>query len=322
MRTLKWFVATAVSTLLVGGSALAKNDDYPSRPLTVIVPYGAGSMVDTTTRLVAKELAQKLGKPVVVENRTGANGQIAMNALQNAEADGYTLMVDTPAIAINPSAFEVNYDPSKDVVPIGQLMSLPFVAAVHPDVPASTLTEFVEYVKANPGKLNIAPGGTSTLLASELLKLRGGLEMENIIYRGAAPAVLAVLKNECQVAVFDIANLAPHIQSGKLRGLFVSGDQRSPVLPDVPTAKEAGLDGYDVTTWFGLFAKGGTPPEIVERLNQYLNEILESPQYIEYVKNRGASINKMTTAEFKEFFDNEVKLWADVIEESGVKFES
>src|SRR5690606_37458019 len=118
------------------------------------------------------------------------------------------------------------------VVPIGQLMSLPFVAAVHPDVPASTLTEFVEYVKANPGKLNIAPGGTSTLLASELLKLRGGLEMENIIYRGAAPAVLAVLKNECQVAVFDIANLAPHIPSGKLRGLFVSGDQRSPVLPN------------------------------------------------------------------------------------------
>lgn len=321
MRTLKLFLASMVSGLMVAGSALAQSNDYPSRPLTIIVPYGAGSMVDTTTRLVAKELGQRLGKPVVVENRTGANGAIAMNALQNAPADGHTLMVDTPAMAINPSVFDVNYDPHNDVVPVAQLMSLPFVAAIHPDVPANTLQEFIAYAQANPNMLNIAPGGTSTLLASELLKLRANIDMENIIYRGAAPAVFAVLKNECQVAVFDIANLAPHIETGALRGLFISGDQRSPALPDVPTAAEAGLTGFDVSTWFGLFAKGDTPAEIVELLNAHLMDIFDSPEYVEYVKNRGATITKMSTAEFKDFFDNEVRLWAEVVQESGVTFE-
>lgn len=310
----------AVAGIMAVGQAMAA-DTFPSRPMTLVVPYEPGSTVDTTSRMVADQLSRKLGQPVVVENRTGGYGMIAMNALLNAPADGHTLMVDTPAIAINPSVYQVRYDPLKDLEPVAQLMSLPFVVVTNPDVPAKNMQELVDLAKKNPGELNIAPGGTSTLLAGELLGLRTGIDLQNINYKGASSAIMAVLRNECQVAVFDVANLAPQISAGKLRGMLITGDKRSAAIPDVPTAAEAGVPDFNVSTWFGIFTNKGTPPEIVEELNSALLEVFQQPAYQQYLEGRGASTTPLTADQFKTFFHSEVALWADVVKTAGVKFE-
>jgi tripartite-type tricarboxylate transporter receptor subunit TctC len=302
-------------------TAVATAQTFPTRPLRIVVPYEPGSTVDTTSRMIADALSKRLGQPVIVENRTGGQGMIAMNALLNAPADGYTLMADTPALAINPSVYKVKYDPIKDLEPVAQLMSLPFVVVMSPAVPATNLKEFIALAKQKPGEFNIAPGGTSTLLASELFGLKAGIKMQVVNYKGAASAITAVMRDECQIAVFDVANLAPQIRAGKLRGLVTAGANRSEVIPDVPTAKEVGLEGFDVSTWFGMFAKKGTPPELVAKLNNEIREVLAQPAFVNYMKARGAVPTPLTAPEFTKFFHSEVALWRNVVQTSGVKME-
>lgn len=310
-----------LSVCVVGTSAAYGAQAYPQKPIKIIVPYQPGSAVDTTSRKIADQLSKRLDQPVVVENKTGAFGLIALNSLMSAPADGYTLMVDTPAIAINPSVRKVEYDPITDIQPIAQLMALPFVVGLSTSVPAKNMKEFISYGKQNDGKLNIAEGGTSTLLASLLLGMETGVNMQTISYKGAAPAVMAVLQNECQVIAIDLANLAPHIKAGKMTGLLITGDKRSPMLPDVPTAKEVGLDQFNVSTWFGLFGRKGTPTEILDKLNVVIGEIFNDPDYKEYVEGRGANLNPYSVKEFTEFFNNDVKTWARIVKDSGVTFE-
>lgn len=305
----------------LGASAAYAAETYPQRPIKIVVPYQPGSAVDTTSRKIADQLSKRLNQPVVVENKTGAFGLIALKALRDAPADGYTLMVDTPAMAINPSVRKVDYDPYTDIQPIAQLMALPFVIGVNPAVPAKNLEEFIAYGKKNEGKMNIAEGGTSTLLTSLLFGMETGVKMQTISYKGAAPAVMAVLQNECQVIAIDLANLATHIQAGKMIGLLTTGDKRSPMLPDVPTAKEVGLDNFNVSTWFGLFAKKGTPQEILDKLNAVIGDTFNDPDYKEYVEARGATLNPYSVEEFTQFFNNDVKTWAKIVKDSGVKFE-
>lgn len=294
---------------------------YPERTIRIVTPYDPGSMVDATTRLVADGLSKRLGQPVVVENRTGGMGMIAMNALLAAPADGYTLLTDTPASAINPTLHkeQARYNPKADVAPIAQFMRLPFVLAVHPNVRAGTAKELAALLKQPGSPLNAAVAGTSTGLVTDLFALQAGVTLSQVPYRGAAPAVLAALKDEAPIVFLDSANLAPHIQAGKLKGLLITSDARLDTLPGVPTAAEAGFGNFKPTTWFGIFARSGVPPHILKQLNEAVREVMQSSQTREYLKTRGASSSDMGLDEFRSFFHTEIDMWADVIRKAQIK---
>lgn len=315
-KLIRFALATVLG--IAAGSALAQNNT-----LRILVPYDPGSAVDVTTRMIADGLTKRTGRTVIVENRAGGMGMIAMNGLLAAPADGNTLLADTPATAINPSLFKdkVRYDPVKDLAPVAQMMSLPFMLAIHPDVKASNLKEFTTLVKAKPTEINAAAAGTSTRLAGELFALKTGAAMAQIPYKGASPAMLAVLKNESQAIFMDAANLRPHIEAGKMRGLFITGDKRWSAVPNVPTAAEAGLPDFNLSTWFGLFARSGTPPEVVNKLNEDIRAVMNSAEFLKYLETKGSRVSTMTAPQFTQFFQSEVKLWANVISSANIKIE-
>jgi len=312
-----WIRRLALLGLLVGGAVLSissyAQSSYPSGTIKIITPYEPGSMVDSSTRIVADGLSKKLQQPVIVENRTGAMGMIAMNALLTAPADGYTLMTDTPASAINPTLNKAKYDPRADIAPIAQFMRMPFVLAVNPALKVDSARDLVGLLKKQPKDVNVAVAGTSTGLVGDLFSQQAGVEMQAVPYKGAAPAMLATLKDEAQIIFLDIANLAPHINAGKLKGLLVTGDQRSDAIKDVPTAKEAGFGQFRPTTWFGLFARSGVPPEIQRKLNEAVQEVMNTQRTREFLQARGATASHLGLEEFKEFFHGEISTWAEVI---------
>lgn len=317
-KILRRTALVAGTACLAWGSAWGQSDT-----LKILVPYDPGSAVDMTTRLLADGLSKRTGRTVIVENRSGAMGMIAMNALLNAAADGNTLMADTPAAAINPTLFKdkVRYDPYKDLAPVAQMVSLPFMLAVYPGVKASDLKDFVSLVKARPNDINAAAAGTSTRLMGELFTLRTGAAMQQVPYKGAMPAMTAVLKNEAQAIFMDAANLRPYVEAGKMRGLFITGERRWSALPDVPTAAEAGLQDYNLSTWFGLFARAGTPPEAVNRLNEQIRAVMNTPEFLNYLNAKGSRLPTMTAPEFTRFFHAEVRLWANVISSANIRIE-
>jgi len=312
----------AAALASIGVSAAAQN--YPTGPIRIVTPYDPGSAVDITSRMVAEGLSKRLGQPVIVENRPGGQGAVGMNALLGAPANGYTLMTDTPASAINPSLYKSHqsrYTATKDLAPVAQLMSLPFAIAVDPSVPVKTVGELVKLLKDKPGSLNAAVAGTSTRLAGELFSMQANVKFTPIPYKGATSAMQSVMKGETQVVFLDAANLAPFINAGKLRGLLITGEKRWPALSQVPTAKEAGYPQFDVNTWFGMFAKAGTPQPIVDQLNAAIREVMLSPSLETYLSQRGAQPSKRTAAEFKEFFHQEINLWRDVIVKADIEVE-
>ena len=312
----------AAALASIGFRAAAQS--YPTGPIRIVTPYDPGSAVDITSRMVAEGLSKRLGQPVIVENRPGDQGAVGMNALLGAPANGYTLLTDTPASAINPSLYKSHqsrYNATKDLAPVAQLMSLPFAIAVDPSVPAKTVGELVKLLKDKPGSLNAAVAGTSTRLAGELFSMQADVKFTPIPYKGAASAMQSVMKGETQVVFLDAANLAPFINAGKLRGLLITGDKRWPALSQVPTAKESGYPQFDVSTWFGMFAKAGTPQPIVDQLNAAIREVMLSPSLETYLSQRGAQPSKRTASEFKEFFHQEINLWRDVIVKANIEVE-
>jgi tripartite-type tricarboxylate transporter receptor subunit TctC len=323
MNTPLWTRKTFVRVLFAATGVLALGaasaQDYPTRTIRIVTPYDPGSMVDATTRIVADELSKKLGQPVIVENKAGGLGMVAMNALLAAPADGYTLLTDTPASAINPTLNKARYNPKTDIAPIAQFMKLPFVIAASPNLKVKNAAELVALAKKDPGSINIAVAGTSTGLVGDLFALQTGTKFLNVPYKGAGAATLAVLKNEAQLIFLDSANLGPHISEGKLTGLLVTGDERAPNIKDVPTAKEAGFAAFDATTWFGMFARAGVPQDVQKKLNAAVREVMASPRLQEYLKSRGATGSTMTNAEFSGFFHKEVDRWAEVIKKADIK---
>ncbi len=309
------FVAACLVGAMVPAAAFA---EYPERRIRIVTPYDPGSMVDTTTRMIAEGLSEKLGQTVVVENRSGGMGIIAMNALLGAPADGYTLLTDTPASAINPTLYNADYNPKTEIAPIAQLMRLPFVIAANPQLNVKTAKELIELAKQKPDEINVGVAGTSTGLVGELFSIQNGIKMHSIPYKGAGAATMATLKGDTSVIFLDAANLAPHINDGKLNGLLVTGDARSPVLPQVQTAAEQGLE-FDSATWFGLFARADVPAEIQEKLNETIREVMASPKLQSYLKTRGATASDMNAEQFRTFFHKEVDTWAQVIKQANIK---
>lgn len=292
---------------------------YPDRPIHLLTPYDPGSLVDTTTRMVAEGLKAELGQNVVVENRSGGMGMIAMTALLAAPPDGYTLPTDTPASAINPTLYKARYDPKADIAPIAQFMRMPFAIGASPSLPVRNATELVAYARRNPGAIDVAVAGTSTGLVGELFAIQNGLKLNRIPYKGAAPAMLAVLKDEAKLISLDAGNLAPHINSGKMTGLLLTADQRWPALKDVPTSKEAGFTSFNVSTWFGMFARVDVPAALQERLNAAVQRVMASPKFEEFLRQRGAVASTLTVPQFKAFFQQEVDTWAEVIRKADIK---
>ncbi|HSQ05984.1 MAG TPA: tripartite tricarboxylate transporter substrate binding protein [Burkholderiales bacterium] len=252
---------------------------YPVRPLHLIVPFPAGASSDIVGRMLGEKLSEQLGEQVVPDNRPGVGGNLGLAFTANAPPDGYTIVIATASIAVSPSLYaKLGYDPVRDLAPVARLTSIPNVLLVHPSVPAKTLRQFIDLARAHPGKLNFGSGGVGTTnhLANELLKHLEKIDMVHVPYKGVTQAMVAMMGGEVDEVVMPVATALIHIRAGKVRPLAVLTDQRIAVLPDVPTGTEAGVAGFTVPLWYGMFAPAGTPPEIVSRLSRTLVSALQT----------------------------------------------
>ena len=294
---------------------------FPSRPVNMVVPYPPGGLIDLVARIIQPRLQIELGQSVVVENRSGAGGNVGAEFVAHATADGYMLLVANPSLGISPNMYpKLAYRPLQDFAYVGQYGTVPNVLVVIPSLPVRSVQELVAYARKNPGKLNYAsPGyGTSPQMSTELFKGMTGTFIVHIPFRGSGPAQAAMLAGETEIMFDNLPPQMPHIKSGKVRPLAVTSLKRSPALPDVPTLDEAGLKGYEVTAWFGLAAPAGTPRETVMRLNQALNRTTQDPQVRDSLVSRGATVIQGTPEDFLKFVSAEVQKWGPVVKRAGV----
>jgi len=309
--------------LLASLGALAQ-EPYPSKPVRLILPFPPGGGTDLLGRLIADRLAASVGQPVVTENRGGAGGNVGAEAAARSAPDGYTIVLVAPSLAISPTLYaKLNYDPIKDFAPIALVAQVPNVMVTHPSVPARTLAEFIAYARANPGKLNFGSGGlgTSNHLAGELFNLRTGAGLIHVPYKGVNLAMNGVLAGEVHLVFLGVPVPAPHIKAGRLRGLAVLGHARSPLIPEVPTAAEAGLADFDVTTWYGVLAPASTPRPIIQRLNAELTKMMQAPDIKERLAALGTDPLTSTPDEFGAYIKQEIAKWGDVIRKAGLHAE-
>jgi tripartite-type tricarboxylate transporter receptor subunit TctC len=313
------FAALAMSC----GAALAQS--FPQKPVKLIVGFPPGGGVDIIARSISQGLGDRLGQPIVVENRPGAGGNIAAEQVAHSPADGHTLLVGAvSSLAISASLYKApRYDVLKDLTPVAVVASVPNVLVVHPSVKASNVKEFISYVKANPGKVNFgsAGNGTTVHFAGELFKSMANLDMVHVPYKGAAPAMADLLGGQVQVMFDFLSAAAPQIKSGKLRALGVTSAKRSPLLPNVPTIAEAGLPGYEVLGSFGVMAPAGTPADVVNRLNREIAAVVNTPEVKERLASYAATPEQQTPEEFAQVLKAEVAKWAKIVDATGVKLE-
>lgn len=312
--------AVAIATAALCGTAHAQN--YPSKPVTIVVPFSPGGATDIMARTLAEPLGKRLGQPVIVENRTGAGTMIASEHVSKATPDGHTLLLAASSLGIAPSLYsKVNYDPVKDFTPISLVASVVHVLSVHPSVPAKNVSELIAWVKANPTKANYGSvgAGTSTHLESELFATMAGLKMQHIPYKGSAPALMDLVGGNLPIMFDAYASSGPFIRENKIRLLAVTTAQRSKLLPDVPTVAESGLPGYEAMPWLGLVAPAGTPNAVVNKVHAELMEVLKDAAVQEKFRSLGLDIIGNKPAEFSDFIKKDIVKWAKVVKDSGAK---
>ncbi|VTU38039.1 Argininosuccinate lyase [Variovorax sp. PBS-H4] len=294
---------------------------YPSHPVTMVVPYPAGGSADILARTLGQKLAERLGQPVVIDNRAGAGTAIGARHVAGTPADGYTLLMGTVSSqAINPAMNKVGYDPVKDFTPVAPLASIPFVLVAHPSFAGKSVADVIAQAKAKPGELSYASAGlgTSNHLAGELLASAAGIRLLHVPYKGSAPALNDVVAGHLPL-MFDLqATALPYVQSGKLKALALTGRTRSALLPDVPTAIESGLPGYEVSAWFGVFAPAGLATPVLERLNSDINAVLKAPEMQKRLQELGAEPEQGSAQAFAEFTRNEAAKWSAVVKKAGL----
>jgi tripartite-type tricarboxylate transporter receptor subunit TctC len=302
-------------------SQIAHAESYPNRPVRLVVGFAPGGGNDITARLMGQWLSERLGQPFVIENRPGAGTNVATEAVVNAGADGYTILFVAPSAAINATLYEkLNFNFIRDLAPIAGIMRIPNVMVVNPSVPARTVPEFIAYAKANPGKINVAsPGvGTSVHLSAELFKMMTGVDMVHVAYKGSAPSLTDLIGGQVQVSFATMPASIGFIRTGKLRALAVTTATRSPALPEVPTVGEF-VSGYEVSTWYGLCARMGTPGEVIDKINKEINAGLADPT----MKARLADLGGVTIAgspgDFGRLIADETEKWAKVIRAANIK---
>jgi len=313
-------LAAALVVASFCGSALAQS--YPSKPIRLVLPFPAAGPSDIVGRAVGQKLAEQLGENVVPDNRVGAGGSVGIAAVTKAPPDGYTVLVVSAAIAIIPSLYaNLSYDALRDLAPVARLATIENVLLVHPSVPAKTLRQFVTLARANPGKLNYGSGGPGTTnhLANELLKNLEKINMVHVPYKGATLATVALIGGEVDEVIVSVASALPLIQTGKVRPLAVLSERRVATLPDVPTAKESGVDDFLMSIWYGMFAPAGTPREIISRLNREIMKALESPAMRERMAAAGIDPWPGTPEQMAGLLRSETARFAKIIESAGLK---
>ncbi|MDJ0389140.1 tripartite tricarboxylate transporter substrate binding protein [Roseomonas sp. E05] len=298
---------------------------FPDRPIRLVVPFPPGGPVDTAARIVAAALTEELKSSVVVENRSGAGGVVGTDAVAKAEPDGYTLSFSsTGAVAVNVTLLpNIAYDPRKDFAPVSIVAAVPSLLAVNPDLPARSVAELVALAKSRPGRLNFGsagPGGTPHL-AGELFRLRTGVNITHVPYRGAAPAITALLAKEVDLAFLDLPVLLPHVREGRLHPLALTSAARSPALPEIPTFAEAGIDGMEVENWYAALAPAGTPPERVKRLHAAIAAVMARPATAKQFTSQGARVIASPPEEATAFIRREVERWAEVVRAADVRLD-
>lgn len=315
-------IAIAVGLIWPPPGAASEPQQYPTRPIRMIVPFPPGGGVDIIGRIVALKLGEALGQPLVVDNRSGAGGTIATDIAAKASSDGYTILLSNVSLAVNATLYrKLPYDTLKDLAPVTMVGQQPNILVVHPSVPANSVRELLALVKAKPGQINYGSGGfgTSTYLATELLKLMTKIEMVHVPYKGLGPALTGLLGGQVQLIISTLAPALPQVKAGKLRALAVTTFKRSAFFSEVPTMSEAGVTGYEFSTWYGLWVPAGTPGIITNRLNQEMEKILIAANAREQFSAQGVESTPMPPEQFGAYLRSEVEKWGKVIRATGAK---
>jgi len=311
--------ALAALGLSIAGLALAQS--FPDRPITLVVPNPPGGLVDTSARLLSEPLTRVIGQPVVVDNKPGASGNTAYQFVSKAKPDGYTLLISYSGYHVgNPALFEkLSWDP-KDFTPVALLTVSTNVIAVHPSVPVNNLKEFIAYTKANPGKLNYASQGNGSVshIGTEIFKQTTGVDMVHVPYKGSGPAIQDVLAGQVQVFISTPPSLMQHVQSGKLKGLAVTGKSRHPGMPNVPTTAEAGLPSFQLESWVALYAPAGTPAPVITKLTDSVKQSLALPEIKDRSDAAGVELRYLNPAQTDALVKKEIPFWAKAIKAANI----
>jgi tripartite-type tricarboxylate transporter receptor subunit TctC len=319
MRILRTLL-TGLPVLLL--PALAAAEDFPNKPIRLIVPFPAGGPNDIIARVVGQRMSELIKQPVLIDNRGGQGGVLGTDAVAKAAPDGYTIAIASAgALAISPSMEKVAYDTMKDLQAITLVATVPEMLVVAANVPAHDMKELIALAKAQPGKLNFASSGAGSLtqLAGELFKLKANIDIVHVPYRGAAPAVNDLLGQQVQMAFLDLPILLPQIRAGGLRAIAIGAPERAPTAMEVPTTAEAGMPDFLVENWYGMVAPAGTPPAIVATLNKFATEAMRDPAVKEKLASQGAELIGDTPEHFHDFIAAEIAKWAKVIKDAGVE---
>lgn len=303
--------------------ASAQAQDFPSRPITLVIPFAPGGSTSIVGRGIAEKMSEFLGEKIVIDNRPGAGGTVGTRAVAKSAPDGYTLLLGyTGTLAIGPSLYKnVGYDPRKDFAPVGMIGNAPNSLVVNPDFPAKTLAELIAYAKANPGKLNFgsAGAGTASHITGEYFARAAGITLVHIPYKGTGPALTDLLGGHIPMAFAPIPASHSNVAAGKLRALAVTSPGRSGLLPDVPTIAESGIPGFDASLYYGLAAPAGTPRPVVDKLNKVLREALASEEVKRQLGNDGTDITPGSPEDYAALIDRDEKKWAQLVKASGVE---
>jgi len=319
----RYFLQVASGASLLAFPGIARCENYPARPVRIIVGFAAGSTSDILARLIGQWLSVRLGQQFVVENRPGAGGNVGAEALVNASADGYTLLLVPPAVAANPTLYEhLNFNFIRDTTPVGGVVRVPNVVEVHPSVPVKTIPELIAYAKSNPGKLSFASAGigTASHLAGQLFNTMTGANLQHVPYRGDGPAMADLVAGQVQVGFATMTASIGFIRADRLRPLAVCTIKRSEALPDIPIVADF-VPGFEASSWFGIAAPKGTPADIVERLNREVNAGLADPTIKARLADMGGTPLSGSPAEYGKLIADETEKWGKVIRASGIKAE-
>jgi tripartite-type tricarboxylate transporter receptor subunit TctC len=318
-----WVGLCGLATMVCGSSVHAQTSAYPNKPVRLIVPVAPGGGTDIVARLIAQGLSERWGQSVVVDNHGGGGGVIGVSIVTKAPADGYTMLLGSNGhITFAPALYRnLPYDTQKDLAPISLVANQPFVLAVHPSMPARSVKELIALAKKNPGGITYGSGGSggASHLGTELLQITTGISMVHVPYKGTGPSMTALLSGEVQVAIIGVATILPHIATGKVRALAVTGARRSQAAPELPTISEAGIPGYEFDVWYGLLFTGGTPRDIVAKTNAEIARVLKSPAVAERYTSAGLEPVVTTPEEFAAMIKSEIPKWQKVVKAAGLK---
>jgi tripartite-type tricarboxylate transporter receptor subunit TctC len=319
MKGIRYLLAAAGLALAAAGPVQA--EDYPTKPVRIVVPFAPGGINDVAARLLAQHLSDQMGKQFIAENKPGGGGVVATDYVTHQAPDGYTLLILSIANSIHPAMYKLKYDLLKSIDPVAMVVTSPNTLAVNPNLPAKTVKEFIALAKAKPGDIQYASGGIggSLHLGMENFKAVTGIDVLHVPFKGAGPGTIDVVAGNTKAVMSTLSSVSGHLKNGKLRGLGVSMPKRVAAFPDLPTFIEAGVPEYEGGNWIGIGVPAGTPKPIVDKLNAEIAKVLDKPEVQKQMENRGAFVRKMSPAEFRSHIEKETAKWTKVVKDAGIK---